>query len=351
MNFQFIRNILSLASVAYPFLKIYLSGFQFHREKGELFEFWNTLRREMPLFDSLDPSLVKRIGHYLQANSFTSQWFSILHNYTLTKRDRQAGWFLAVATPIADYLADEESLSYDQISAILSGDREHTYAEISRYLYRRAKQLHPDGRQFDRYLDKTLLAQEESLHQSSNNLPITKLKEITWNKGGYALLLYRSAINKKISRSEEKAIWQLGGLMQLHNDIFDLYRDLQEKIYTIPSCSSDIVTLHQSFNEEIFKTVRLFESLDCSKNAQLKFFLLLHLAVGTGHICLEQYGDLQEKYGAFEPHKYPRHELICDMESFRKICKTILYSLRQQRPIIVPLRPKLTNFGVKNSQV
>jgi hypothetical protein len=176
----------------------------------------------------------------------------------------------------------------------------------------------------------TLQAQQESLQQHDHVLSIEKLKKITWAKGGYALLLYRSAINRPISDEEWNAVYQLGGLMQLHNDIFDLYRDLQEGIVTLPSQTKSINSLTQLYIEEIEKTFTLFTQLSFSTYQKKKFFLLLNLAVETGHQCLNQYAKVEARYGEFIPKNLSRKELVCDMEDLGKISKTVFATLNKK---------------------
>jgi hypothetical protein len=176
----------------------------------------------------------------------------------------------------------------------------------------------------------TLEAQQESLQQHHETLCIKKLKNITWAKGGYALLLYRSALNRPISPEEWDAVYQLGGLMQLHNDIFDLYRDLQEGISTLASQTTSVKELSQLYFDEIKKTFDLYQRLPLSSYQKRKFFLLLYLAVQTGNQCLNQYTKVEAKYGEFNPWKLSRQELVCDMEDLRKISATVLATINKK---------------------
>jgi hypothetical protein len=189
---------------------------------------------------------------------------------------------------------------------------------------------HPFPQMGRRLIHLTLEAQQESLQQHQDELSTQKLKDITWAKGGYALLLYRSALNRPISPEEWDAVYQLGGLMQLHNDIFDLYRDLREGIVTLPAQTRSVKDLSKLFIAEIEKTFALYNRLPFSPYQKRKFFLLLYLAVQTGHQCLNQYAKVEAKYGEFNPTKRSRQELVCDMEDLRKISKTVLATLNKK---------------------
>ncbi len=322
-----IRNFFALASVSLPFLEVYRSQFLFSKKKGTIYQFWLRAVAELPQLLTLSGPLSRRIAHYLHANSMTAQWFSILHHKKLSEKEQAAGWYLAIATPIADHLVDRESLSLTQIEGLLDGTHHHPYSGLAQELYRLSKSLNDHTELFDQYLKRTLSAQAESLHQNHQKITPQQLRKITWDKGGFALLLYRSALNTPITAEEEKATYQLGGLMQLHNDIFDLFRDTQEGIVTLPAIARNVTELRHLLDQEIEKTMQLFRLLKVTDRNLLKFFLLLQLAVGTGHICLDQYRDLEIKHGCFDPKNLTRSELICDMEDFRKISKNLIRTL------------------------
>ncbi len=326
-----IVNFFYLTSLSYPFLAIYVAGRRLSRDKGYLFKFWRKLVYRVPEIQDLEGPLQRRIRHYLFANSVTAQWFGVLHGLQLTQQEKEAGWFMAAATPIADYMVDHLGLGYDRIRTMIDQPSSELLEQITQKLFKEASQGSANGKSFHSYLKKTLIAQELSLRQTSPMHDAKMLRDITWQKGGYALLLYRTALNPSISKAEEEAIFQLGGLMQLHNDIFDLYRDLQEEIQTIPSKCSKVAVLREQFTDELEKTMELFNLLPLPQQNIRKFHLLLLLVVNTGHVCLDQFEGLEKKTGGnFCPAQYQREDLICDMEDFSKIVSTVISTLDQK---------------------
>ncbi len=323
-------NLLLLSRISIPFLKIYFAYHQLKKGNGYLHDFWKDVQLQIPALTELDRPLQKRIFHYLFANSLTTQWFANLLKHNPSRKEKETGYFIAMATPVADYLVDQEKLTAQDIYRIIDKKSSHPWQQLSCQLLENYIKHHPSREVAQQLIYKTLQAQEESLKQRENSIHPDKLKEITWAKGGYALLLYRSALNHPISDTEWNAVFQLGGLMQLHNDIFDLYRDLQEGIATLPSETKSIDDLSYLYQLEIEKTFHLFEQLSFNRYRKQKFYLLLQLAVQTGHICLQQYRDLEIKYGVFTPVEYSRKELVCDMEDLVKIGKTIFATINKK---------------------
>lgn len=319
-------NFYHLALVSIPFLKIYFQHrYQLVKTKQAIF--WQHVLEHMPHLQELPSSLHRRIEHYLFANSMTTQWFGVLHDKKPTPDEITAGWYLALATPIADYLVDELGLNSNTVKSMIEQPSENKYDQIAHHLFVQTKACHPNPT-FTFYLHKTLDAQELSLQQKNHGFDFQRIHDVTWQKGGYALLLYRSALTDLITPEEEKAVFQLGGLMQLHNDIFDLHRDIQENIQTIPSQIKHVTDLRKIYQNEIQTTINLFAQLELSKKQKSKFLLLVLLALNTGELCLDHYAGLERKSnGVFLPRSYSRAELVCDMDQLSKITSVVWKTL------------------------
>lgn len=313
-----------LTRISLPFLRLYRAYQQLKKGKGDLDHFWKNTRSEISALGALDGPMQRRIFHYLFANSLTTQWFANLLKHTPSAEEKYTGYLIAIATPIADYLVDHEKMTVEAIEQMIHQNSGHPWQTLTSQLFERVLKVHPSPDMARQLIHLTLHAQEDSLKQRDQQLSPGQLKDITWAKGGYALLLYRSALRIPISHGEWDAVYQLGGLMQLHNDIFDLYRDVQEGIVTIPSQTGSVDQLIHLFEDEIEKTFRLFDTLPINRYRKHKFYLLLSLAIQTGHLCLCQYRNLEMKYQGFRPGQLSRKELICDMDNLGKISKTIL---------------------------
>lgn len=320
--YRFINFVL-LARVCLPFLFIYYAYHRLKKNKGALYQIYSRIKQQIPSLGAIPGTQTKRIYHYIFANSLTTQWFATLLNYSASHSEKMTGYYLAVSTPLADYMVDEEKMGAQEILKMITGKSNHLWHNITQQLFEKTKTNHPNPDLCEELIFKTLQAQEDSLGQQQDPLSLERLKSITWAKGGYALLLYRSALDHPISQKEWSAIYQLGGLMQLHNDIFDLYRDIQEGINTIPSQMRSVEALSKLYRQEISRTYQLFQLLPISAYRKRKFFLLLTLAVNTGYICLAQYYQLENKYQHFTPAEFTRKELVCDMEDLGKIFQTI----------------------------
>ena len=328
-SMHFFSNLFYLSITGFSLLNLYL---KYRTKRSQPNYAWKFLDREIPHIHDLAPSLKKRIDHYLFANAVTTDWFARLHGMSLSDQERQASILLAAATPIADYMVDDLQLSKSDILESIKNPRNEILDLISSTLYYRCRSLHSDTLQFEMYFHKTLAAQEQSLAQSDLDVPIETLRKITWKKGGYALLLYRSVLGKEMTRQEEDAIFQIGGLMQLHNDIFDIYRDHQDGINTLPLAIENMITLERVYRKEVLKSAKAIENLKFGTHRYRQFFALFHLIVQTGFLCIDHYKKLTVSNNyILNVGLYQRSDLIFDMDSIKNISRVILRTL-QQRP-------------------
>ena len=101
---------------------------------------------------------------------------------------------------------------------------------------------------------KVFQAQQDSLRQMDVTIGWDELIGITERKGGYSVELY--AFNLDDSSSPEiRQIWfRLGALIQLTNDLYDVFKDSREGMYTLPILMNrveDVRLLHSKLTDEI----------------------------------------------------------------------------------------------------
>ncbi len=303
-------NLWHLAAIGLPFSRLY--G-QYHWGRmGQ--RTWRQMVDAVPVLDQIEAPVIKRARHYLLVYHITMQWFASLHGQQLRNVDLQSGRFVAVETPVADHLIDVLGLGRGAISGMLTNTAQDRWSLTMRSLHEQARAAHHDAESYASLLAKTLAAQDQSGAQHQGVLPIDTLKDITRDKGGYALLLYRSTLPQPISEAEYQAVFHLGGLMQLHNDIFDLYRDVQEGIQTLPQSFSGIESLQQYYRHEAGLVLQHFAQVDVTRRRLKRFLTWLDPIVQTGYICLHQYRRLEQRFGHFDAQQFSRADLVCDMQ-------------------------------------
>ena len=89
---------------------------------------------------------------------------------------------------------------------------------------------------FQRFVQIEHLSQLMSIYQlSDKDLSRDSLRKITFSKGGIALLAILYIMTPNMKEKEKKAIYELGSVLQIIDDIRDTKEDLQGGIQTLPN--------------------------------------------------------------------------------------------------------------------
>ena len=140
-----------------------------------------------------------------------------------------------------------------------------------------------------------------------------------------SVLFYRSVLDNSISPQEEMALYVMGGLMQFGNDIFDIYKDCQQRIDTLITTAGKVEETRQEFSQMMgnsFSTV--YETSYHPKNIR-KFLRLFSMCLCARCFVFLDQLEAKEKTSnnKFTPFSYGREDLICDMDKARNKFRTI----------------------------
>ena len=148
-------------------------------------------------------------------------------------------------------------------------------------------------------------------------------------KGGTSFNFYRLCLEDLPSREEEELIFHLGGLMQLGNDIFDVWEDFGEGTQTMVTHSINIPELRETFKKDLDLTYKHAFRTPYPKKQILRFLKITTLAIARVFVCLDQFEALQRKSDYyFKIEDYRREQLICDMQKPANQLKAINYYLK-----------------------
>lgn len=265
----------------------------------------------------LNQQQLKRIRFYTIQSAIVNKWFATLRGSKLAEKEKKCALYLGALTPLSDDLTD--SARYDA-KAILaawdkrSNDNSSTEIVAGRYLYNKLLENASPG--FAVYSARALEAQDESMEQMKPELlSFHSLQTITFKKGAASTMLGRSMLLHPLLAGEEEAIYQLGYLLQLTNDVFDVHKDFMNKQQTLVTNTSDIRLLFDEYKQGWKEVTEKFFSLEYDQKNITEFLLQVSTILARGYIAYEQLLQCQLRTGnQFNPSLYKRKELICDME-------------------------------------
>ena len=201
------------------------------------------------------------------------------------------------------------------------------------HFYKTALSLAPDPSVMQEQLLTVFHAQLMSKQQKRGGLNYEVIKDITLRKGAESVLFYRTAFGHPMEKGEEKTLYALGGLMQLSNDIFDVYPDLQDNVDTLVTTTKHIHEL-RAFYLALLKIGQAAAYRSGYPVANVKRFLDI-LSIGIFSrclVCLDQLERNEKRSGnEFKPHLYKRKDLVCDMDTARNKWRSINYHIKYTR--------------------
>jgi hypothetical protein len=176
-------------------------------------------------------------------------------------------------------------------------------------------------------LGKVYEAQVNSKKQQDPGCSLSLIHDTTFFKGGTSLLFYRTAFQPSPSESETDLLYKLGGIMQLANDIFDVYKDRENGTRTLVTEAEHIDDITNLLTSQLAGCIK--QSVETGFPAKnIKQFLSI-LSIGIfsrALVCLEQLKGLEASTGnRFQVHQYTRKQLICDMDTLRNILRSATY--------------------------
>ncbi len=157
-----------------------------------------------------------------------------------------------------------------------------------------------------------------NLHPESPGLNFDLLKQITAEKGGCSVLLFRRALAHPMPEAEQQALFEFGAFVQLCDDIFDLWFDRQNGTVTLATAWAerhDPERLCQIFENQVGTVRQTFRQMPYPKRRVETALGVVHFLVAITRVCLCHYIDLQKKRGTLPLDS--RADMVVDMDRWR----------------------------------
>lgn len=288
---------------------------------------------QKPADGSLDENDLKKItGYYgLAVPAILGDAFCTLRGEGMTEKERLSGTCQGAMTGLGDDFFDKQRLSAQGVKDFIEKPEQFTGNTASERLflnfYKTALANAPKPEQMQAQISKVFQVQLLSKQQDSPGLAYDLIKDITIRKGAESLLFYRTAFEHPLRKGEEKMLYCLGGLMQLSNDIFDVYEDRQAGVNTLVTTATKIKDLRVLYTALLqIGTEAAYRSGYTKKNTR-KFLGLLHMGIFSRcYVCLDQLHRIENGSGGiFKLNTYTRKDLVCDMDTVSNKMRSLNY--------------------------
>ena len=285
---------------------------------------------------SLEENDCKKItGYYaLAVPAILGEAFCVLRGKKMTDKERLASTCQGAMTGLGDDFFDKQRLSEAALKDFIEKPElfnGNTASEkLFLYFYKTALANAPQQKQMQQQIYRVYHVQLLSKTQARPGLSYESIKDITLRKGAESLLYYRTAFEHPMKKGEEKMLYCLGGLMQLSNDIFDVYKDHQNGISTLITTAKKIKALRFLYSALLQIGKEAAYRSGYSKKNIKKFLCIISIGIFSRcYVCLDQLEKIEKRSGnVFDPKQYQRKDLICDMDTAVNKCKSLRYHLK-----------------------
>lgn len=262
--------------------------------------------------------------------------YKMLYGSEFTEEERKRATLFGILTPLGDDLFDVYHLAIEKITNLTFDPSnydarifaEQVVKEIQTFLLETV----PNKTAYIAASKDVLNLQVATAEQTKPTIEYQLLEEITFKKGAVSVIIYHQILNEAADHGMIEVLNEVGGLYQLGNDLFDVYKDSRDGIYTIPNTCKNFNTLRASFIEKVKKMNRLISALPYNQTRKDKFSIILNSINARSLVAIDEWISFQEKNGMNVDYKmFKRKDLIIDMEKPRLFVKWLYYTWRLPR--------------------
>lgn len=259
--------------------------------------------------------------------------FTALHGRrtTLSERTRYIHYF--ICSSLFDDFTDIIALPENELLALSFEPESFEPRGFDEAVFRASHLLLKDfveEADYMRVARELFRAQWDSKQQAQTHLSDEEIRAITFAKGGNSVLLCSYYVEFASTDIERDCWYRIGTIIQLTNDLFDIYKDTQDRIDTLPTRMRDVRVFEAFFEEQIRGMQAQVRALPVPENRKGTFRLAMAGIYAFGLIALDQLRALGPELPALD--SLPRKALIIDMEKRRNLAAWLRYTYRYARP-------------------
>ncbi len=254
--------------------------------------------------------------------------FLHLHNKKTNRQECERLLHYFICSSVFDNFFDREELSDEDIYKIAFASNTYTASNFNERISLNSHLLIlnyvRDKEKYLSVLKKEYNVQAASRKQFDVNITNEEIEQITLDKGGNAVLLCSFYLDHQASIHEENCWYKLGNIIQTINDLFDIYRDLQSGLQTIPNRMKDAHEFKKYYMNLVASLKQEIKAIDVPEKQKLHFTVSLMGICALGIIAIEQLIKIQGKAAALPDLKtLSRKDLIIDMEKKSNLWKWV----------------------------
>jgi len=265
--------------------------------------------------------------------SFLCSSYKKLQGKKLSDAERKRATLFGILTPVGDDLFDEDKLDIESIRSITFHPESYTAAtftaQVAKEIQTFLLQDVPHKSEYLQAAKNVLDIQIETVKQTNQAISQQELENITYTKGAVSVIIYHQCLDEVADEKMKEVLFLIGSLYQLGNDIFDLYKDVRDHIYTLVNTCDDYHAFRKDFLERIRLQNQKIMSLPYPEKNKKAFCFVMNTINARSLVALDKFVRMQKKNGK-KPDwwQLQRSDMIVDMEKLRNFLKWLYYAYK-----------------------
>ena len=276
----------------------------------------------------------KILDYYgLFITSFLCSSYKRLYGKKLSQEERKRATLFGVLTPVGDDLFDIDKLDNESIRQITFQPETFTATTFSAHIAKEIQNFllntvpHKDA--YIKASKDVLDIQVETIKQTNAKISQEEIRRITYIKGAVSVIIYHQCLDEAADAQMQEVLFLIGSLYQLGNDIFDLYKDVRDNIYTRVNTCNDYVQFKKDFVERVRLQNEKIYALPYAKKDKEDFGIVMNTINARSLVAIDQFINTQKKHGhKVDWWKLERKDMIVDMEKTKNILKWLKYAFK-----------------------
>lgn len=273
----------------------------------------------------------KILNYYgLFITSFLCSSYKRLYGKALSDEERKRATLFGVLTPVGDDLFDIDKLDNESIRQITFHPEAFNATTFSSHI---AKEIQtfllstvPHKAEYIKASKDVLDIQVETIKQTNPQLSKDEMRRITYTKGAVSVIIYHQCLDEAADAQMLEVLFLVGSLYQLGNDIFDLYKDVRDNIYTLVNTCDDYMQLKKDFIERVRLQNEKIYALPYAKKDKEDFCIVMNTINARSLVAIDQFIETQKGNGGkVNWWQLQRKDMIVDMEKPANILKWLKY--------------------------
>lgn len=280
----------------------------------------------------------KIVNSYAIYNPMMCDAFTALRGRAsrLAEKERMLQYF--ICSSLFDNFCDRKELSQDALYQISFAPESFTAASFDEQLFLQAHLFLRDGVQdkpfYEEVMHGLFQSQVDSIKQFDHTIGDEEIGRITLSKGGYAVLLCHFYLDDAAGEAERQCWYQIGGIIQLINDLYDIHKDYQEGAATLPNRMNDAYAFHTYFTGLVENVKKEISNLPFPAEAKQHLTISMMGICSLGMMAIRQLQQIQGMNATLpDLRSLPRKALIVDMEKPKNLWYCIRLVYQHARPL------------------